>query len=87
MSRMLYVSNLPHSATEDSLMTRFAKCGTVTSVQIVRDPVTGQSRRFGFIEMATLDEAMTAVQRLNLSDYDGRLMSVNKAASVPPSKP
>jgi RNA recognition motif-containing protein len=77
---MLYVSNLPHSATEESLTARFARCGTVISVRIVRDPATGYSRCFGFIEMATDAQAQTAIQRLNLMDCDGRLMSVNKAS-------
>ena len=82
MSRTLYVSNLPFSATEEMLAGKFARFGTVVSIKISRDPATGRSERKGFIEMRTAAEAQQAVNGLNLADYDGRLMSVNKALSA-----
>lgn len=85
MSRTLYVGNLPFSATEETLAVKFARCGTVVSVTLVKDPMTGHSKRCGYIEMATQAEAQTAVDRLNLADYEGRLMSVNKVAAAVPA--
>ena len=79
MSRTLYVGNLPFSATEETLATKFGRCGTVVSVKLLKDPVTGHSKRCGYIEMASQLEAQTAVDKLNLADYEGRLMSVNAA--------
>ena len=80
MSGTLYVGNLPFSATEESLAVKFGQCGTVLSVKLIKDPITGRSKRCGFIEMASLADAQKAVDRLNLADYEGRLMSVNKTA-------
>ena len=77
----LYISNLPRSATEEELALKFGRCGTVVSARIVVDTGTGSSKGFGFVEMATRAEALVAVQRLNLTSYDGRLMSVNVAGS------
>jgi RNA recognition motif-containing protein len=73
------VSNLPFSATEEILSGKFAKFGIVVAVKINRDPATGMSRRSGFVEMKTADEAQKAVNWLNFADFDGRLMSVSKA--------
>lgn len=77
--RTLYISNLPPTATEAQLSEMFGRCGTVVSAVITLDASTGRSKRCGFIEMASAVEAMKAIQRLNLTDYDGRLMSVNLA--------
>jgi RNA recognition motif-containing protein len=77
--RKLYISNLPVSATEEELSCRFGTCGTVVSAQIVLDASTGRSKGFGFVEMASGAQALAAIQRLNLTSYDGRLMSVNYA--------
>jgi RNA recognition motif-containing protein len=82
MSRTLYVSNLPFSASEDALKEKFALYGPVISVKMLRDPATGQSRRCAFVEMQTRAGAHAAVTRLNLVEYDGRLMSVNKALAA-----
>ena len=86
MSRTLYVSNLPFSASEDALKEKFALYGPVISVKMLRDPATGVSRRCAFIEMQTRAGAHAAIGRLNLMEYDGRLMSVN-AAVAPAAAP
>jgi len=82
MGTRLYVSNLPLSATEDRLTTRFRKFGVVLSVAF--DAVVRHNRRGAFVEMETRAEAHRAIAGLNLSDYDGCLVSVYLAlASVP----
>jgi RNA recognition motif-containing protein len=76
---LLYVSNLPSSATEAELVLKFGTCGGVVTVRIMLDTSTGRSKRYGFVEMATRADALAAIGRLNLTTYDGRLMSVNLA--------
>jgi RNA recognition motif-containing protein len=78
-ARTLYISNLPLSATKEELLLKFGRCGSVVAAKIMLDTSTGRSKRFGFVEMASGAEALTAIRRLNLTTYDGRLMSVNLA--------
>jgi RNA recognition motif-containing protein len=75
----LYVSNLPASATERELAQKFASYGSVVVARIMLDASTGRSKRFGFVEMANREGALAAIRQLNLTTYDGRLMSVNLA--------
>ena len=79
MSTKLYVSNLPLSATAEALITRFCKFGCVLSV--VFEPAPRALRRGAFVEMDTRSGAQKAIAALNLSDYDGRLVSVFLALS------
>ena len=80
MSSSLYVSNLPATATAETLTGTFAQFGTVLSVQLKRDPNTGRPCNYGFVEMKTPDEARSAVAGLNATRFDGRLVSVTRAA-------
>ncbi len=79
MGRKLYVGNLPYSATESALSDKIATSGTVESCKLITDRATGQSKGFGFIEMASDSEAHAAIDKLNGTDYDGRPMTVNEA--------
>ena len=79
MGKKLYVGNLAYSVTRESLENLFSQAGTVESVKIISDRSTGQSRGFGFVEMATQKEADQAVQRLNGQLLDGRSILVNEA--------
>jgi RNA recognition motif-containing protein len=76
----LYVRNLPASATKEMLMLRFREFGTVLSVKLKRDVPVGAITRDGFVEMKTIDEAHKAVDALNGSRFEGRLISVNRAS-------
>ena len=79
MGRKLYVGNLPYSATESDLTEKFSASGVVESAKLITDRDTGQSKGFGFVEMATDSEAHAAIDALNGQDYDGRPMKVNEA--------
>ena len=82
MGTRLYVSNLPLSATEIRLATLFGKFGIVLSVAL--DAAVRANRRGAFIEMETGVGAQRAIAGLNLSNFDGCLVSVYRAlASVP----
>jgi len=62
-----------------ALTEKFAESGTVESCKLITDRDTGQSKGFGFVEMATDSEAHAAIDALNGQDYDGRPMKVNEA--------
>ena len=79
MGRKLYVGNLPYSATEQSLREAFSASGTVDSVSLITDRDSGQSKGFGFVEMATDQEAQAATQAMNGQTLDGRQIKVNEA--------
>jgi RNA recognition motif-containing protein len=79
MGRKLYVGNLPYSATEESLGTKFSEHGKVESVKLITDRDTGQSKGFGFVEMSSDAEAKAAIAGLDGVDFDGRAMKVNEA--------
>jgi RNA recognition motif-containing protein len=79
MGTKLYVGGLPYSTTEQQLQELFAPQGSVTSAKIITDRYTGQSRGFGFVEMATSEEAQEAITALNGTQMDGRTITVNEA--------
>jgi RNA recognition motif-containing protein len=79
MSIKLYVGGLPYSVTEQQLQELFAQQGAVTSAKVITDRVTGQARGFGFVEMATSEEAQKAITSLNGTQMGGRTITVNEA--------
>jgi RNA recognition motif-containing protein len=79
MSRKLFVGNLPYQIGETELQDLFARAGSVESVTIMRDQMTGRARGFGFVEMSTDEEAQTAIRELNASQLGGRSLTVNEA--------
>ena len=79
MSNKLYVGNLSFRVTSEDLQDYFAAAGAVESANVVFDRETGRSRGFGFVEMATEDDANNAIAQFNGQEYDGRNMVVNEA--------
>ncbi|HEY0428894.1 MAG TPA: RNA-binding protein [Pyrinomonadaceae bacterium] len=79
MSTKLYVGNLSFSVTSDDLQDYFAQAGTVESAKVIEDRDTGRSRGFGFVEMASSEEAMAAIEQFNGHDFEGRSLVVNEA--------
>jgi RNA recognition motif-containing protein len=79
MATKLYVGNLSFKTTGDSLRDLFSQAGTVESASIIEDRETGRSRGFGFVEMATPEEAAAAIERFNGKEIDGRALTVNEA--------
>jgi len=84
MGRKLYVGNLPHSASQQTLQDTFSQCGTVDSANVITDRDTGQSKGFGFVEMSTDSEAQKAIKELDGSSLDGRNIKVNEAIPKAP---
>ena len=79
MGNRLYVGNLPYHATEDLISQRFAVCGEVKEVALMLDRISGQSRGFCFVEMATAEGAEKALSELNGQDFEGRALRVDVA--------
>ena len=71
------MGGLSYSTTSETLREYFAQCGTVESASVITDKFSGQSRGFGFVEMATAEEAQRAISELNGKDLDGRKITVN----------
>jgi RNA recognition motif-containing protein len=77
MASKLYVGGLSYSTTSETLREYFSQCGTVQSAAVITDKFSGQSRGFGFVEMATAEEAQRAIAELNGKELDGRKLTVN----------
>jgi cold-inducible RNA-binding protein len=77
MSSKLYVGNLPYSVDDDSLRHNFSEFGTVASAKVMTDRDSGQSKGFGFVEMASPAEAQAAIDGLNGQSVSGRQIVVN----------
>jgi RNA recognition motif-containing protein len=87
MAKKLYVGNLSYDTTSDSLKEAFSKAGTVESCQIIMDKMSGRSKGFGFVEMATDEEAQAAIDMWNAKELDGRPLTVNEARPMEPRAP
>jgi RNA recognition motif-containing protein len=79
MSTNIYVGNLAFSTDSAALRKIFAEHGEVTSAQVVEDRDTQRSRGFGFVEMASADDAQKAISAVDGSSVDGRQLKVNLA--------
>ncbi|HWR33442.1 MAG TPA: RNA-binding protein, partial [Chitinophagaceae bacterium] len=79
----MYVSNLSFHTSDDDLRKLFEKFGAVSSAKVITDRETGRSRGFGFVEMASDNEAKEAIKGLNGTEIEGRSMSVSEAREKP----
>ena len=79
MATKLFVGSLPFETTSDELREIFAKAGKVADANVVMDKMTGRSRGFGFVEMASETDAKSAIDTLNGTDVGGRKIFVSEA--------
>lgn len=79
MGKKLYVGNLTYGVSSSDLEAMFAAHGTVESAEVIMDRETGRSKGFGFVEMASDQEAQAAISALNGQDQGGRALTVNEA--------
>jgi len=79
MPSKLYVGNLAYAVTNEDLMELFGQVGTVEKAVVVTDKFSGQSRGFGFVEMADQDGATKAIETLNETDLKGRRIKIDQA--------
>jgi RNA recognition motif-containing protein len=79
MPTKLYIGNLAYSVTNEDLEALFSQAGKVDTATVVMDKFSGQSRGFGFVEMADSNEAARAIEEFNETELKGRAIRVNEA--------
>ncbi len=84
MGNKIYVGNLSFSTTEESLAEKFAAFGSVASAKVIKDRETGRSKGFGFVEMESENDAMSAIEALNGKELEGRTITVSEARPQEP---
>ena len=76
----IFVARLNFDSTEDGLRELFEGFGAVDSAKIIMDRETGKSKGYGFVEMPDNDEANSAIEALNETDFDDRTIVVKEAS-------
>ena len=79
MNNKLFVGNLSFQTTENDLQDAFAAFGTVTEANLMMDRATNRPRGFGFVTMATDEEAQAAIEGMHGRELGGRALTVNVA--------
>ena len=79
MAKNIYVGNISYGTGDGDLDSMFAEFGEVTSAKVINDRETGRSKGFGFVEMASDEDAATAIEALNGKEIDGRNIKVKEA--------
>jgi len=79
VAKRLYVGNLAYAVTDQDLKDLFSQSGTVESAAVISDKVSGQSKGFGFVEMADATGAEAALKSLDGTEFKGRNIKVNEA--------
>ena len=75
----LFVTNISRTVKEDALKALFSEFGAVSSVKIIEDKYTGDSKGFGFVEMPNENQGMDAIKKLTNAEFFGRRLVVSKA--------
>ena len=75
----LYVGGIPYASTNEDLKKHFEAAGEVKDAVIIMDKMTRRSKGFGFVEMATKEEAEKAVSMFHDQEFEGRKLTVNVA--------
>ncbi len=79
MPSKLYVGNLSYSVSNSDLEELFSQVGQVQSATVITDKFSGQSKGFGFVEMASAEDASKAIRQFNDTELKGRNIKVNEA--------
>jgi cold-inducible RNA-binding protein len=87
MAKKLYVGGISYGTSEDALKAHFSQAGAVESASIIMDRMTGKSKGFGFVQMATDAEADNAINMFNGKELEGRTLTVNEARPLEPRAP
>ena len=79
MGKKLYVGGISYTTTQEGLQAAFAECGEVEEATIIMDRMSGRSKGFGFVTMATDEGADAAIAKWDGQELDGRRIKVNEA--------
>ncbi len=75
----IYIGNMSYDTTEEDLRLACEAFGKVESATIIKDKFSGESKGFGFVEMASKAEGQAAIGGLNGKELKGRTLNVNEA--------
>jgi RNA recognition motif-containing protein len=75
----IFVAKLSAGVSSDDLKELFEEYGEVVSANVIKDKFTGESKRFGFVEMSNEEEAQKAITELDGCEYDKSVIVVKKA--------
>jgi len=84
MNSKLYVGGIPYNSTNEDLTAYFSAAGKVVSAQIIIDKMTNRSKGFGFVEMASDEDAQKAISMFHDQEFQGRRLTVNVARPLAP---
>ena len=75
----LFVANINKTVREDALRALFEEFGNVSSVKILTDKDTGESKGYGFVGMSNENNGLDAIKKLSNAEFFGRKLVVSKA--------
>ena len=84
MGNRLFVGNLGFDTTDEMLRQAFSEFGEVSDSKVIVDRDSGRSRGFGFVTMATDEQAQKAIAQMDGRVLDGRQVRVNEAEERKP---
>ena len=80
----MHVGNLAYNVTEDDLKTLFSSFGEVSTVTLIKERSSRQSKGFGFVDMPNNSEADKAMKGLNGTRLKDQPIKISQAK--PPAK-
>jgi len=83
----IFVAKLNFQTEDADLRDAFEAFGEVTSAKVMKDGSTKRSRGFGFVTMPNEDEALTAIDSLNETELEGRIIVVKQCEEATGSGP
>ncbi len=83
----IFVGNLNPETTAEALRVLFAEFGEIMSSKVIFDTATGMSRGFGFVEMSSLGCSQDAIDNLDMSYFEGNIISVKEAKQSTNTRP
>lgn len=75
----IFVAKLSSATTSEDLQDLFEEYGEIVSAKVIIDKFTGESKRFGFVEMKNKEDGIKAIKELDQCDYDNSIIVVKKA--------
>jgi RNA recognition motif-containing protein len=75
----VYFDNIAGSITREDLREFFMRAGEVRGVLLVTDKISGESRRFGCVDMASEADALHAINSLKDSSIKGGRIRIDQA--------
>ena len=76
MKTKLYVGNIPYNATSEELYEHFLTAGRISKVDRLTERQKGRNRGFAFIDMQSIDDAVSAVEQLGGKEFQGRNLRI-----------